>query len=106
MTHDEFLTESRKRSVEMQTEFVRLIRTHADTMDVVKDMMSTGRDAVATRPNLLFARHAVTEEGTLEGGQWQAAVGGAVIDGLIDLIKNDGGEIKKKIGEWVGSLFG
>lgn len=114
MTNEEYLAAARKRAVDMMDEFHRLIKIHADTMEIVRDMMASAKDEVAKNPNRLFEPRVIsplppemaTDAGDVTGGQWQAAVGGAAIDLLTGLISKDGDKIKDKISGWIGKLFG
>ena len=120
MTDEEFLDAQRKQVLEFNTEVIRLLRSDANIMESVHDIIVTARDEIRKHPKLFFIPQAPIPptdqtslpEADITGGQVWAGPGGIPFPkppppeptgpGWIDLVKTE----KDFIGKLVPKLPG
>jgi hypothetical protein len=110
---DRGTTRDRRREEEILDELMRLLRTDAEIMESVRDMVRTAADETARRPSVLFQAALVGEEGGEAEGGGQGvpaasviggigAAAGGVLGGLLDLVKSEKDFIQRLILKLLG----
>jgi hypothetical protein len=104
---DEFVSQQREIALSMTKDVQRVMRTDADIMEAVRDMVAAARDEVARNPRLAFeaglvvphARPAepLVREDELEGGQLANPLAG-----IFDLVKAEKPLIQEVIRKMLG----
>jgi hypothetical protein len=90
--------ELRRRQGEILDEMMRLLRSDAEIMETVRDMVGVASQEAARRPSVLFLSPSLREgfgEGEVIGGQGISP--GSVFDQLLDLVKSEKDFIQKII---------
>ena len=89
--------ELRRRQGEILDEMMRLLRSDAEIMEMVRDMVGVASQEAARRPSVLFLSPSREGfgEGEIIGGQGISP--GSVFDQLLDLVKSEKDFIQKII---------
>ena len=109
MDPDEFTSQQREIAIAMTKDVQRVMRSDADIMEAVRDMVAAARDEVARNPRMAFEAGIVASHGRaaeplvgedeLEGGQIGPA---SVLGGIFELVKAEKPLIQEVIRKMLG----